>query len=1517
MDYSINQDDLLLIGDCELDEKSLVYSHISSANDLYSTGIPQIISEVFKLQIRLDEVRRESEEEKAIDHLDIKVSFSNINIEMPVIMNYEKQEEDICYPNMARIKKKTYKSNLRLDIKIEVDAVMTNGTKKTREDTINSYKLCKIPIVVGSRWCNTYGLTKESLKRLHEDPYDAGGYFIINGVEWSVDCVESILFNMVRIHMNEGYKKEKMRAEFISKPGDHYLNSDQFIIRWLSDGQLSIEIHSGKLKELEIPFYILFRMMGWDSDKQIFDNILFEYESQTSKKIIQFLSSAFEANYEKFPDSRYIYSQKDTLQYIAEKIDESKFSYLDVEKYPENYQKITNYILDHIDTHFLQHMGTDECSRHQKMRFMCVILRKVFLVSMKNMRPTDRDSYNSKRIHASGISLAKSIKTAFNATIIQQIKKKLSKDLKNMSFFSIDLASTLKTGIYGSELEKTIRQSITSGTKTETMIRNQARVNRITSQMLNRKNESSAIATLRQITANSSNSAKQSERASEMRRVHMSTLGFVCLVHSPEGEKVGINKQLAIFAFITGASSSEVIKDILLDDSDIKPLNTIDYKDIADERLCNVYVNGMWIGCCKDALAIAKKYRQKRRESEINPEITIIWDNTQDEVYFWSDAGRILRPLIIVYNNKRDVRYSYITKSNKGGKNNKGEKFEQGIAVNQHHIDKLYAKTITVEEMLREQLIEYISAGEQENMLLAPDFNTLKENRYNELMEYTHCDIPQAKLGISALTCPFAGHNQVQRTVYQAAQSRQACGLYANNWPYRADKDTFLQYCTENPLVKTISNRYLRPNGSNCIVAMMCNTGYNVEDSLIINKGAVDRGLFNGCKFHFYESKLEQNEEFANPDITNTLDIKSADFSKLTKGIIKKGVVLKKNDAVIGKILKITKNADERYQYADRSTTYKDEEPAVVHDVIIDRNDEEEEFVKVVLRKLRPVDIGDKFSVIKSSQVLTNFGWKEIQYITMKDKVATLTKENTLDYVNPAAIPKYHYTGDMYHLDDSDDANTNIFVTKNHKLYIKQQEEQQFTCKPADEVFGKGGTLKSWVSNNVKDYNYYVIGKNKYLVDDWLQFIGLYIAKGYLDNSNIIHIYGYNDRCVKILNKLDISVNKNNINNFEIAERLKETFGHDGLYIQFADYLFGLSVRQSRILLNTIFELAGCLLDTYYILNPIDIQKLVLNAEMTLIQKDIGSRYEYKLIEYLEPKIDISKEKYVPYDNIVFCLEIPDTHQHVYYSRETNTSTPIWTGNSARSGQKGTIGLILDEADMPRTADGIAPSIIMNPHSIPSRMTIGQLIESFTSVLCTALGVQIDATIFKKFDIESMANTLESLGFHRYGYHKLFNGITGEWIDSWIFMSVVFYQRLQKNTADTKYAISSGPTDALTRQPLNGKSSGGGLRIGEMERDVLGSHGGMKFMSEKFFNHSDGFTNYVCRCGKIAVVNIEKNIYKCNYCRDKADIVAYNTSWSSKLFLQELESMNVGIKQKPKPFVYNKRDTKLDDMLLM
>jgi DNA-directed RNA polymerase II subunit RPB2 len=1405
VDYKINSEDLICLIDAEIADKGFTHAAISSANDFYGIGIPQIISNVFEINQRVDDIQRDGEFEKGIDHITVKINFENVVVKKPTILNYTTGKDEVVFPNTAVIKEKTYKGEIRVTIKAVITAIMRAGAQQVKETRIENVKLCKLPIMVGSKWCNTYGLSKEAKVRLREDPLDHGGYFIIKGVEWSIDNIENVLFNKVRIFNNEGYGKEMIRAEFISKPGDFYLNSDQFIIRWMVDGQITIEIRRNNLKEIEIPFYLVFRAMGWNSDRQIFDNVLYEYESHLSRQMQNFLKKAFNVKYTKLHEGRNIYQHIDVMQYLAENIDQTPFEYLKLYEHPENYQKIISILMDQFDLHFLQHIGTDKGSRHNKLRFLCVLLRKMFLVYMDKLKQTDRDSYNSKRVAAAGVNYAKTFKTFFNQAIVQNIRGKVTKDLKSMPFSKFNAKTSIESGIYGLEFERNITQAITSGNKSEITVGNTKRVNRLSSQMMVRRNELNALAIVRQVTAASSDSSKQSERAKQMRAAHPSTIGSICLVHASESEKVGLTKQLAMTCTITSAVISKVIKDILLLDKDILPLDTVDHKQIGEEQLKCVYVNGDLIGFCKSGIECVKKYRQKRRNFEFSPLTTIVWDDQLDDAYFWLDTGRCVRPLLIVYNNIRPEDAEMCKKYKVLPAKDEIKDFTQFIAMTSKHINGLLENKYTIDDMVRLGIVEYISAEEQENMYLAASFDTLRDEKNNILREFTHCDIPQAQVGITTLTSPFSSHNQTQRIVYQTAQSKQTCGVFARNWPFRGDKETFLQYNNEMPLVKTLINRYLNPNGTNCILAFACYTGFNQEDSIVMNASAVGRGLFNGSKFTSYKSKLEQHEEFATPSEENTNEIKSGCYDKLVNGIIKKGTVVKKNDVLIGKVMKITKNADAKYMYTDRSLVYKEDEEAIVHDVICDRDEDDEQFCKVVLRKKRPVKIGDKFSVRGTSQVFTLEGWKQIKDITMRDLVATLTHDDKLAFVHPSGLSSYYYGDDMYSLKTDD---LEIFVTKNHKLYCSETGYNFQLC-PAESVKGRNVYHKKNIDDKIIDF------------DKFLQ---------------------------------------HSMEPFEIQEHEMDQYTMMSLYGGFA-------IRFSR-------------------------KNNVMYACVEHNNQPASHANGYQ-------------EKMVAYTGLVYCLEIPDRYQHVYYSRESDTAPATWTGNSARSGQKATVGLMLDEADMPRTVDGIVPTVIMNPHSIPSRMTIGQEYESAVGNLCAKQSAQIDATIFKGVDIDVIAEELSKLGMNSYGYHRMYSGMTGEWIDCEIFAGPTFYQRLQKFTADTQYAVANGPSDAITYQPLDGKGSSGGLRLGEMERDVLSSHSGAKVILEKFFGHSDGYLHFRCRCGRPAIVNTRKKIYRCNYCGDNADIWAFHTSWSSKAFLQEMSSMNVNVSVYPEPFVQN------------
>ena len=231
---------------------------------------------------------------------------------------------------------------------------------------------------------------------------------------------------------------------------------------------------------------------------------------------------------------------------------------------------------------------------------------------------------------------------------------------------------------------------------------------------------------------------------------------------------------------------------------------------------------------------------------------------------------------------------------------------------------------------------------------------------------------------------------------------------------------------------------------------------------------------------------------------------------------------------------------------------------------------------------------------------------------------------------------------------------------------------------------------------------------------------------------------------------------------------------------------------------------------------------------------------------------------------------------------------------SSRHGQKGTIGNIIPEENMPFTADGIKPDIIINPHAIPSRMTIGQLKETLLGKILLELGLYGDGTGFGDLDVTSICKELQKNNYESKGNEIMYDGLTGEQIESSIFIGPVFYQRLRHMVNDKQHSRSIGPMVNLTRQPAEGRSRDGGLRFGEMEKDATVAHGASRFTRGRLYDASDAFSIHVCKkCGLQAVYNNETQVHICKTCENRTDFAKVDIPYSAKLLFQELLSMNV------------------------
>lgn len=231
---------------------------------------------------------------------------------------------------------------------------------------------------------------------------------------------------------------------------------------------------------------------------------------------------------------------------------------------------------------------------------------------------------------------------------------------------------------------------------------------------------------------------------------------------------------------------------------------------------------------------------------------------------------------------------------------------------------------------------------------------------------------------------------------------------------------------------------------------------------------------------------------------------------------------------------------------------------------------------------------------------------------------------------------------------------------------------------------------------------------------------------------------------------------------------------------------------------------------------------------------------------------------------------------------------------ASRNGQKGTVGMTYLDEDMPFMSNGVKPDLIMNPHAIPSRMTMGQLIECLLGKICPELGTYADCTPYNNINVETLCQLMEDLGMNAHGDEILYNGFTGEQMNVKIFIGPTFYQRLKHMVEDKVHARASGPMVLMTRQPAEGRSRDGGLRLGEMERDCLLSHGANVFLKERLMDNSDNFRIFVCnRCKLEAVVNPAKNIYICGGCNKCTSFSEVRIPYAFKLLTQELQGMSI------------------------
>jgi DNA-directed RNA polymerase II subunit RPB2 len=879
--------------------------------------------------------------------LEIFITFENFHIYRPQI-HENNGAIKLMFPQEARLRNFTYASATTIDINIKY--IVRNGPNlenmQTFYKTIPKVHIGKLPIMLKSNICVLSQYKHFENTQTGECKFDAGGYFIINGSEKTVLGQERAAENRVAcFNISKNDTKYTWKAEVKSVPDFKCISPKQINMMIRSKNSISKADDSKEIKtkglsnaicvELPrvkhpIPLFIVFRALGVISDKEICEKILLKLHDKTKDMTEALQPSIIEAN-------KYL-TQEECIRFITSFV---MFTPINMDK-ETGAKKKHEFTLEILHNDLFPHCHNLD----QKIYFLGYMANRLLMASFELVKQDDRDSYMNKRVDCVGTLLNNLYRNYFNK-LVKDMEKQVIREINTGSWKSSDDYESIinMTNIYKIIKSTTIENGLKRALSTGDFGIKHTNSNKVgVAQVLNRLNYVSSLSHARRISTPTDKSGK----LIPPRKLHNTSWGFLCPAETPEGQSVGIVKNLSYMTHITTYSNSLPLYEYIM-----PHVQKID-NELDMYGKVKVFINGAWVGISDEPEQLFAMLKDKKYKGIINIYTSIIFDFKMREIRVCNDSGRLTRPLLRVKDKNIMISHELIRNLGNG---------------------ELGWDDLLTCAKLDNAVIEYIDPEEQSWSLIATKPRDIADPQ-NKLARFTHCEIhPSTMFGVLASCIPFPEHNQSPRNCYQCAQGKQAMGVYVTNYEGRMDKTAYVLNYPMRPLVDTRIMNLIKlneiPSGTQVVVAIMTHTGYNQEDSLLINKGSIDRGMALVTVYHTEKDedkqKINGDEEIrCKPDASKTKGMKIGNYNKVnSKGVIPENTLVQNRDIIIAKVTPIKENRNDHtkvIKFEDQSKIYKTTEETYIDKNYIDRNGEGYNFAKVRLRTTRKPVIGDKFS---------------------------------------------------------------------------------------------------------------------------------------------------------------------------------------------------------------------------------------------------------------------------------------------------------------------------------------------------------------------------------------------------------------------------------------------------------------------------------------------------------------------------------------------------------------------------